>query len=170
MFKSVKARVVLVLVAVLVLSTAAVPAASAGTLTAPTESQLSANSAGAWGCSQQYVVHRGDTLSRIAYRFGTTVNALMRCNNIWDPDVIYWGQVLCICGGYNPPPPPPPPPPKPPKPPKCPQPCQAPCQAPCQRCRHRRHRHHRHASRAALHPRLVGLRGGNAATALISGR
>jgi hypothetical protein len=124
MFKSAKARVLLVLVAVLILSTAAVPAASAGTLAAPSSSQLSANKAGGWGCSQTYVVRRGDNLSRIAYRFGTTVNALMQCNNIWDPDVIYWGQTLCICGGYHPKPAP--------KPAPRPAPCQWGCSGSCQ--------------------------------------
>ena len=131
MFKSLRARVGLVLMVVVVLSVLAVPAASAGTLAAPSErasgSQLGANNAGGWGCSQYYVVRRGDNLTRIAYHYGTTVNALMRCNNIWNPDVIYWGQRLCICGAYNPPPAPKPAP----KPAACRVPCPAPCPASC---------------------------------------
>jgi PA14 domain/LysM domain len=115
MFKSVGRRVGLILMAIVVLSALAIPAASAGTLAGPSErasgSQLGADKAGGWGCSRYYVVRRGDNLTRIAYRYGTTVNALMRCNNIWNPDVIYVGQRLCICWGYRPPPPPPPPPP-----------------------------------------------------------
>jgi len=131
MFKSAGRRVGLVLMAVVVLSALAVPAASAGTPAGPSErangSQLSANKAG--GCAgccstgKYIVVRRGDNLTRIAYRYGTTVNALMRCNNIWNPDVIYVGQRLCICYGYRPPPPPPPPPCPPP-------PCRPPCPPP----------------------------------------
>jgi len=121
----------LILMAAVVLSALAVPAASAGTLASPSErssgSQLGANKAGGWGCSQYYVVRRGDNLTRIAYRYGTTVNALMNCNNIWNPDRIYAGQRLCICSPYCRPPAPP----KPPKPPPCPQPCAQPCPQPC---------------------------------------
>lgn len=60
-----------------------------------------------------YVVQRGDTLSRIAVRFGVTVNAIMQANNITNPNLIFVGQVLNIPtgsgggGGTNPPPPPP---------------------------------------------------------------
>ena len=43
-----------------------------------------------------YTVQRGDTLSEIAARFGTTVNELVRLNNIADRDRIYPGQVLII--------------------------------------------------------------------------
>jgi hypothetical protein len=89
---------------------------------------VDANNAGGWGCSQYYVVRRGDNLTRIAYRFGTTVNALMQCNNIWNPDVVYVGQRLCICHPYRPQPQPRPQPrPQPqPGPGPCPQPCPAP--------------------------------------------
>lgn len=65
-----------------------------------------------------YVVQPGDTLSAIAVRFGTTVQALVALNNIANPNLIYVGQVLTIPGGGdNPPSPPPPPPPPPPGPP-----------------------------------------------------
>jgi LysM repeat protein len=66
------------------------------------------------GTGSTYVVQRGDTLSRIAARFGVTVTALAQANNIANPNVIYVGQVLTIPGGggsVTPPPPPPPPPP-----------------------------------------------------------
>ena len=66
-----------------------------------------------------YVVQCGDTLSGIAYRYGVSINALMRANNICNPHLIYKGQKLCIpCGA----PPKPPPCPVPPKPPPCPVP------------------------------------------------
>ena len=46
--------------------------------------------------SGSYVVKSGDTLSSIANRFDTTVNELVRLNNIPNPDLIYVGEVLRI--------------------------------------------------------------------------
>jgi len=46
-----------------------------------------------------YTVRRGDTLSRIARQFGTTVGALAQLNGIANPSAIYVGQVLRIPGG-----------------------------------------------------------------------
>ncbi len=134
MFVSVRRRVGFILAAVVIVGVLAVPAASAGALAGPSErasgSQLDAAKAGCGGCSHYYVVRRGDNLTRIAYRYGTTVNALMRCNNIWNPDVIYVGQRLCICYSYCPPHPKPHPKPQPPPKP-CSQPCPQPCPHPC---------------------------------------
>ncbi|TEU21990.1 MAG: LysM peptidoglycan-binding domain-containing protein [Anaerolineales bacterium] len=45
-----------------------------------------------------YVVRRGDTLSQIARRFGTTTAALARLNGIANPSAIYVGQVLRLSG------------------------------------------------------------------------
>src|SRR5690554_6208159 len=45
-----------------------------------------------------YTVKKGDTLSHIAKRFGTTVNELVRLNNIKNPNLIYPGQKLKIKG------------------------------------------------------------------------
>ena len=47
----------------------------------------------------EYVVQRGDTLARIAARFGTTVTAILRANNLANPDVIYVGQRLIVPAG-----------------------------------------------------------------------
>lgn len=45
-----------------------------------------------------YVVVRGDTLSAIARRFGTTVSAIVAVNpQITDPNVIFPGQIIIIC-------------------------------------------------------------------------
>jgi uncharacterized protein (TIGR02594 family) len=45
---------------------------------------------------------RGDTLSELAQRYGTTVEAFMRANpQIRDPDLIYAGDTLNIPGGGN---------------------------------------------------------------------
>lgn len=46
--------------------------------------------------STYYTVRRGDTLSEIALRFGTTVSSLQRLNNIENPNLIYAGQTLRI--------------------------------------------------------------------------
>ncbi|MDN5301306.1 MAG: hypothetical protein PWQ60_820 [Thermoanaerobacteraceae bacterium] len=44
----------------------------------------------------RYLVRSGDTLSAIAERFGTTVEAIMEANNLANPDIIFAGQVLLI--------------------------------------------------------------------------
>ena len=43
-----------------------------------------------------YTVVKGDTLTKIAKRFGTTVKRLCELNNISDPNFIRIGQVLRI--------------------------------------------------------------------------
>lgn len=43
-----------------------------------------------------YTVRYGDTLSEIAYEYGTTVNELVRLNRISNPNIIYVGQVIRI--------------------------------------------------------------------------
>jgi LysM repeat protein len=48
------------------------------------------------GQGKTYVVQQGDTLSKIAVRFGVTVAALQSANNISDPNKVYPGQVLKI--------------------------------------------------------------------------
>ena len=48
-----------------------------------------------------YTVKYGDTLSKIALKYGTTVNNLVRLNNIKNPNLIYIGQVLIIGNNYN---------------------------------------------------------------------
>ncbi len=45
-----------------------------------------------------YTVRWGDTLFSIAQRFGTTVEAIARLNNISDPDTLFAGQQLTIPG------------------------------------------------------------------------
>lgn len=46
---------------------------------------------------QSYVVRAGDTLSGIAFRFGTTTADLMQRNpQIWDPNLIFTGQTIVV--------------------------------------------------------------------------
>ena len=54
--------------------------------------------AGAPPVNGAYTISRGDTVSRIAARFGITESALLSANGIGDPDRIYPGQVLRIPG------------------------------------------------------------------------
>jgi LysM repeat protein len=55
------------------------------------------------GGETTYVVRWGDTLSRIARQFGTTINAIAVRNNILNINLIYVGQVLYIpTGGVAP--------------------------------------------------------------------
>ena len=57
-----------------------------------------------------YTVQWGDNLSRIAVRYGTTVHAILAVNpQIYNPNYIYYGQVIFIPQGPVTPPPPPPP-------------------------------------------------------------
>lgn len=50
---------------------------------------------------ENYVVRRGDTLSKIALKYGTTVNAIARLNGIRNPNLIYVGQILQIPNTSN---------------------------------------------------------------------
>lgn len=45
-----------------------------------------------------YVVKQGDTVWKIAKRFGTTMQAIILANNLRNPDLIFPGQVLLIPG------------------------------------------------------------------------
>jgi len=43
-----------------------------------------------------HIVRYGETLTSIAFRYGTTVEAIMRANNLPNPNFIYVGQRLII--------------------------------------------------------------------------
>ncbi len=56
-------------------------------------------------CRYYHTVQWGQTLSGIAWYYGTTVQAIMYANpSITNPNLIYAGQVLCIPSGYYAPP------------------------------------------------------------------
>jgi LysM repeat protein len=49
-----------------------------------------------------YLVQPGDTLSKVAKRVGTSVEAIARANHIGNPNIILAGQVLYIPAGFSP--------------------------------------------------------------------
>ena len=68
-----------------------------------------AQTAGGSGCAQFYKIKCGDTLSRIARTYGTSVNYLTWLNGIPNPDHIVAGATICVRAKPATPPPPPPP-------------------------------------------------------------
>lgn len=46
----------------------------------------------------KYVVKKGDSVYKIAKRFGTTMRAIILGNNLRNPDLIYPGQIFIIPG------------------------------------------------------------------------
>jgi len=54
------------------------------------------------GYGGTHMVQHGETLYSIAWRYGTTLSALIAANGLANPDYIYAGQVLSIPGGMPP--------------------------------------------------------------------
>jgi LysM repeat protein len=67
-----------------------------------------AQTAGGSGCAQFYTIQCGDTLNKIAWKFGTSANYLASLNGIADPNYILAGTTICVKAKPAPPPPPPP--------------------------------------------------------------
>ena len=65
-----------------------------------------AQTAGGSGCAQFYKIKCGDTLSKIARTYGTSVNYLASLNGIANPDYIIAGTTICVKAKPAPPPPP----------------------------------------------------------------
>lgn len=77
----------------------AAPAQMSEAPSQPPEPSEAPDDGGGSGADQRtYVVESGDTLSDIARQFDTTVQAIVRANDIADPDVIDVGQELTIPG------------------------------------------------------------------------
>ena len=49
-----------------------------------------------WGNDMIYTIQKGDTLSELAKRFNTSVDSLVKANNIKDPNKIYAGHTLTV--------------------------------------------------------------------------
>jgi LysM repeat protein len=73
-------------------TSAAIPTPTATSTASPTPTSTIAPST----CRAIYVVRPGDTLYRIALRFGTSYTEIAQVNRISDPRLIYPGQQLCI--------------------------------------------------------------------------
>ena len=69
-----------------------------------------AQTAGGSGCAQFYTIRCGDTLSKIARTYGTSVNYLASLNGIANPNYIIAGTTICVRAKPAHPPAPPPPP------------------------------------------------------------
>jgi LysM repeat protein len=67
------------------------PTATPAPTAVPTATSVPASSSGFY-----YTVRPGDTLYRIAWRFGTTVAAIVQANGIVNPNQIFSGQVFWI--------------------------------------------------------------------------
>ena len=65
-----------------------------------------AQTAGGSGCAQFYTIKCGDTLSKIARTYGTSVNYLTKLNGIANPNYIVAGTTICVKAKPAPPPPP----------------------------------------------------------------
>ena len=64
-----------------------------------TSSGQASSSGQSSGSGTVYVVRRGDTVASIAYRYGTTINAIAQVNGLANPRFIYAGQRLRIPSG-----------------------------------------------------------------------
>jgi LysM repeat protein len=84
---------------VLVIPGAPGPTAAATTTADPTTTAATTSPATTEG--SVYVVQRGDTLSKIAARYGISLSALMTANGIQNPDRIYVGQRLAVKAGTS---------------------------------------------------------------------
>lgn len=84
---------------------------------------MAARPAEAQGTGVYHIVQRGEYLSVIAQRYGTTTQAILAANpQITNPNLIFAGQTIFVPFSTQPPPPPPPtpvPPPPPPSQPSC---------------------------------------------------
>lgn len=78
---------------------ASVASAAAPVSAASSSAGPSGQAHGAAGVT--YVVQPGDTLYRIARRYGTTVTAVAQANNLYDVNTIHVGQVLLIPTGVG---------------------------------------------------------------------
>lgn len=53
------------------------------------------------GCGSYHIVQRGDTLSSIARRYGSSIDQLRQANNIYNAHLVRAGQKLCIPQGWS---------------------------------------------------------------------
>jgi LysM repeat protein len=51
------------------------------------------------GCATYHTVAPGETLSTIAWQYNTTLPALLRANDLYNKDMLYAGQTICLPAG-----------------------------------------------------------------------
>ena len=103
----------IVLAGILVLATLLVPAPVSAAYGESTAEAVAASQ----GCVAYHHVRRGENLTRISYLYGVSVWQIAQANGLYNPSLIFVGQVLCIPSSYQPVPPyPQPPHPQPPHP------------------------------------------------------
>jgi murein DD-endopeptidase MepM/ murein hydrolase activator NlpD len=78
-----------------------VPASGVTAAAAPATAAPASEPSAPSGSGDVYVVQRGDSVYKIARRYGTTVQAIVATNNLANPSVLYAGQQLLIPGGDN---------------------------------------------------------------------
>jgi LysM repeat protein len=66
---------------------------------APSTGTGGTGTTGTGAAAGTYTVQKGDTLGKIALRYGTTVAELLRLNGLTNPDVLAIGQTLKVPGG-----------------------------------------------------------------------
>jgi len=77
-------------------TTTSVAASVADTATATTTTTASPSVEAPSDVPESVTVEQGDSLSKIAKRYGTTVDALVRINEMCDPNQIFVGQVILL--------------------------------------------------------------------------
>ncbi len=100
----------IVLAGILVLATLLVPAPALAASGESTEAVASQ------GCVAYHHVRRGENLTRISYLYGVSVWQIAQANGLYNPSLIFVGQLLCIPSSYHPVPHPQPPHTQPPHP------------------------------------------------------
>jgi LysM repeat protein len=75
-----------------------IPGKAPATGTGSTSTGGGTGTTGTGGATSTYTVQAGDTLGKIAVRYGTTVAALLQLNSLSNPDVIAIGQKLKVPG------------------------------------------------------------------------
>ncbi len=98
----------IVLAGILVLATLLVPAPALAASGESTEAVASQ------GCVAYHHVRRGENLTRISYVYGVSRWLIAQANGLYNPSLIFVGQLLCIPSSYHPVPHPQPPHPQPP--------------------------------------------------------
>lgn len=78
------------------------PTASAASVAVPTAAPSPTPASTPTPEGEVYTVKSGDTLSRIATQNNSSVEAIVRANNLTDPDKLQVGQKLTIPGGAAP--------------------------------------------------------------------